>query len=276
MNIIRLKTIRTIVKPYTATVVGGVFDMFNYDQLIFLKKCSFVGRPLIVIVQADKSAKIRSGFNRPLVKQKQRAEIVASLECVDFVLVLEKPSDYEKYLRIIKPKYFIYPTGIMKYRRYGEYLINRNFPKITTIFVKSNLYQIDKEYLQEGRQTERDYSKINNLIIKRLYYIADKSSAMVGKISALITFQDKIIAESDNDETKDMHAEHIVINKAKSIGIDFSKIKLYTLIPPCILCAQVIAANNITQVHYLHPYGNDDGLKYLRKNKIRIVKIIQQ
>ena len=70
-----------------------------------------------------------------------------------------------------------------------------------------------------------------------------------------------------------MHAEHIVIKRAKHQGIDLKKVKLYILIPPCILCSQEILKNNITHVYYLHPYGNDDGIKLLRKNGIKVEKI---
>lgn len=273
MKIINISKLKKILKPFTATLVGDVFDLFNVEHLRYLRKCSKVGRPLVVIIQADKTAEIRSGFNRPIMNEKQRAEIVAALEFVDFVLILKKPSDYEKYLRIIKPRSYVYPKGIMKHRKFTAYIITEKFPNIKIFFLDNNLHRYDADFLIKRISARRDYSKIKNPIIRRLYFIADNSKAAIGKISALITLNNKIVAESDNIESKNMHAEHIVLKKAKSQGVDLRKAKLYILIPPCKLCAQEILKNKITQIYYLHPYGNDDGIKFLRKHRIKVKNI---
>lgn len=273
MKIVNLSKLKKILKPFTVTLVGDVFDLFNVEHLRYLRKCSRVGRPLVVIVQADKTAKIRSGFNRPIMNEKQRAEIIAALEFVDFVLILERPSDYEKYLRIIKPRNYIYPKGIMKHRKFTACLITEKFPDIRIFFLDNNLHRYNADFLIKKISARRDYSKIRNPIVRRLYFIADNSKAAIGKISALITFNDRIVAESDNIENKNMHAEHVVLKKAKSKGVDLGKAKLYILIPPCKLCAQEILKNQITQIYYLHPYGNDDGIKFLRAHGVKIKKI---
>lgn len=273
MKIVTLLKLKKILKPHTATLVGDVFDLFNAEHLQYLRECSKIGRPLVVIVQADKTARIRLGYNRPIMNERQRAEIIATLEFVDFVLILAKPSDYEKYLKIIKPRNYIYPKGIMKHRRYTAHLITDKFPNIKIFFLDNKLHRYNVDFLTKQIRARRNYTKIKNPIIRRLYFIADNSKAVIGKISALIVLNDKIIAESDNIESKNMHAEHIVINKAKSQGIDLRKVKLYILIPPCKLCAKYILKNKITKVYYLHPYGNDDGIKYLNKNGIKARRI---
>lgn len=273
MKIVTLSKLKTTLKPYTATLVGDVFDLFNIEHLRYLQECSKIGRPLVVVVQADKTARIRMGFNRPIMSEGQRAGIIAALEFVDFVLILEKPSDYKNYLRIIRPQNYIYPKGIMKHRRHTARLITEKFPNIKIFFLENNLYRYSTDYLVKRILARRDYSKIKNPIIRRLYFIADNSKADIGKISALVTLNDKIIAESDNIESKNMHAEDVVLKKAKSQGIDLRKIKLYIFIPPCKLCAQEILKSKITQIYYLHPYGNDDGIKFLRKHGINVKRI---
>lgn len=274
MKIVTLKKLRKLLKPNTATLVGEVFDLFNIGHLRYLRECSKIGRPLVVIVQADKKARIRSGFNRPVVSEKYRAEIIAALEFVDFVLILDKPSDYGKYIEIIKPKNFIYPKGIMKHRKYAASLIIENFPKTKIFFLKSIAHRYGADSILKRMLAKRDYLKVKNPIVRRLYFIADNSKAEVGKISAVAVLGGKIIAESDNIEGKNMHAEHIAMNKAKSQGVNLEKIKLYILIPPCILCAQEIIKNKVSQVYYLHPYGNDDGIKLLNKNGIKVKRIV--
>jgi len=273
MKIITLSKLTKKLKPLTATLVGDVFDLFNIEHVRYLRKCSKVGRPLVVVVQADKTAKIRSGFGRPIMNERQRAEIVAALEFVDFVLILERPSDYEKYLQIMRPRNYIYPKGIMKHRKFTANLITEKFPSIEIFFLDNNLHQYNADFLIKRLQTHRDYSKINDPIIRRLYFIADNSRATVGKISALITLKNKIVAESDNVERHNLHAEQVVLKKAKSKGIDLKKAKLYILIPPCKLCAQEIFKSQLTQIYYLHPYGNDDGIKFLRAHGIKVQKM---
>jgi len=273
MKIITLSKLTKKLKPFTATLVGDVFDLFNIEHVHYLRECSKVGRPLVVVIQADKTAKIRSGFGRPIMNEKQRSEMVAALKFVDFVLILERPSDYEKYLQIIRPQNYIYPKGIMKHRKFTASLITEKFPKIKIFFLDNNLYQYGADFLIKRLLTRRDYSKIEDPIVHHLYSIADNSKATIGKISALITFNNKIVAESDNMESKNMHAEHIVLKKAKSKGINLKKAKLHILIPPCKLCAQEILKNQITQVYYLHPYGNNDGIKFLRSRGVKVKKI---
>jgi len=237
MKIITLSKLSEKLKPFTATLVGDVFDLFNIEHVRYLRACSKVGRPLVVVVQADKTAKIRSGFGRPIMNEKQRAEMVASLEFVDFVLVLEKPSDYKKYLQIIRPRNYVYPKGIMKHRKFTARLITKKFPRIKIFFLDNNLHKYSADFFIKKLQARRDYFKIKNHIIRRLYFIADNSNATIGKISALITLNKKIVAESDNIERQDLHVEQVVLKKAKSKGIDLEKAKLYILIPPCKLCA---------------------------------------
>lgn len=274
MKIVTLSQLSEKIKPFTATLVGDVFDLFNVEHVRYLRKCSKVGRPLVVVVQADKTAKIRSGFGRPIMNQKQRAEMVAALEFVDFVLILERPSDYEKYLKIIRPQNYIYPKGIMKHRKFTARLITERFPSIKIFFLDNNLHQYNADYFIKRLLMRRDYTKTKDPIARRLYFIADNSKAAVGKISALITLKNKIVAESDNIERQNLHAEQVVLEKAKSKGIDLKKARLYILIPPCKLCAQEILKSQLTQIYYLHPYGgNNDGIKLLRAHGIKVQKI---
>src|SRR3989338_1306096 len=273
MKITTLTKLKKTLKPHTATLVGGVFDLFHVGHLRYLQKCSEVGRPLVVVVQADKTVRIRKGFNRPIVSEKRRAEIVAALGFVDFVLILDKPSHYEKYLEIIKPRNYVFSKETMKYRKYRARLIKDKFPNIKVVFLEKDVRRSSTSFLAKQILAQRDYYKIKNPVVRRLYFLADHSKASIGKISALITLQGKIIAESDNIESKDIHAEHIVIKKAESKGVDLRKIKLYILIPPCILCSQEILKKHISEVYYLHPYGNDDGIKLLHKHGIKVKKI---
>ena len=61
-----------------------------------------LGDVLIVGVNSDDQAHKLKGDGRPLLPQNQRAEIVASLEAVDFVTIFEEPT-VEQLLLALKP-----------------------------------------------------------------------------------------------------------------------------------------------------------------------------
>ncbi len=275
MKVTTLSKLKKVLKPHTATLVQGAFDLFHVGHLRYLKKCSAIGRPLIVIVQSNKTVRIRKGFNRPIISEKHRAEIIAALDFVDYVLILDKPLYNEKYLNIIRPKNFVFSKETMNYRKSRQKLINDKFPDIKVIFLEKSLRNYSTSLLVKKLLAKRDYSKIKNLITRRLYEISDQGKSTIGRISALIASKGKIVAASENIEGRkeSLHAEHMVIEDAKSKGINLKSTKLYVLIPPCIFCAREIVENKIPEVYYLHSYGNDDGVTLLRKHGIKIKKL---
>tara|TARA_Y100000310_G_scaffold340429_1_gene436188 strand:+ start:8542 stop:9369 length:828 start_codon:yes stop_codon:yes gene_type:complete len=273
-KIIRLKQIHKFIRPYESVLVGGVFDLFHVGHLRYLKECSKYGKLLTVIVQSDKTVSYRKGFNRPIIKQKRRAEIISHLDFVDFVIILDKPSHYENYLKIIQPKIFIFSKENMKYRKNRKKLIQKQFPKIKVIFLPKNVRRSSTSIIINKIKSKRNYNLIKDPIKRKLYYLADKNDSNIGKISALITYGEKILVSSSNDDKKELHAEIIVLEKAKKKKIPLNLCKMYVLIPPCIMCAKEILKNKIPKIFYLNPYGNDDGIKFLRKNKVKIKKYI--
>ncbi len=270
----RLSEIRKIIRPHCATLVGGVFDLFHIGHLRYLRECSDHGRPLVVIVQSDKTTRCRKGFNRPIISQRRRAEIIASLEFVDHVLILDKPSHYSKYLAAIRPKTFVFSKENMRYRKYRKMLIQKEFLRVNVVFIPKRVRGASTSHIIQKIHAQRDYDKIKDKIVKKLYLLADKNPSRIGKISAILTLNGKIVAESSNNDKKETHAETMVIDLARRGKIPLESVKLVVLIPPCIMCANVILKTPIRQIFYLHPYGNDDGVTLLRKHGIHVQKYI--
>lgn len=272
-KIIKLNDLKKHIKPNTATLVGGVFDLFHVGHLRFLKECSKYGKPLVVIVQSDKTVRYRKGFNRPIISEDRRAEIISYLNFVDYVLILDKPSHYEGYLKKIMPKIYVFSRENMKYRINRMSLIKEKFPRINVVFLPKNVRRSSTSYIIDRiTNNKADYSKIKDEIKKELYILSDKNSSQIGKISALLTKDGRVVASSGNIDKKELHAEIIIINQVKRKKISLERCKLYILISPCIMCAKEIINSGIKEVYYLHPYGNDDGVKLLRKNKIKVKK----
>lgn len=87
-------------------LVGGFFDILHVGHIRFLQKAKEKGDILMVLLESDETAKKTKGKNRPINNQKVRAEILASLEYVNFIITLptmKKDQKYDKLIAQIKP-----------------------------------------------------------------------------------------------------------------------------------------------------------------------------
>ena len=87
----------------------GVFDLFHAGHLYSLKKAKEHGDILIVSLTSDRF--VKKAPNRPFFKFDQRADVIAGLSVVDYVL----KSDFEtaeKIIESVKPD--IYCKSISK------------------------------------------------------------------------------------------------------------------------------------------------------------------
>jgi rfaE bifunctional protein nucleotidyltransferase chain/domain len=81
---------------------NGCFDVLHVGHVRYLEAAKALGELLVVAVNSDDQARKLKGDGRPLLPQDQRAEIVASLEVVDFVTIFEEPN-VEQLLLALKP-----------------------------------------------------------------------------------------------------------------------------------------------------------------------------
>lgn len=81
---------------------NGSFDILHYAHVNLLKKAKDEGDVLIVLLNSDKSIKRNKGEDRPIISQKERAEMLSSLGCVDYVVIFEENKPLN-VLRKIKP-----------------------------------------------------------------------------------------------------------------------------------------------------------------------------
>ena len=83
-------------------MANGCFDILHVGHVRYLEAARALGDLLIVGVNSDVQARKLKGDGRPILPQGQRAEIVASLEAVDFVTIFEEPT-VEQLLLALKP-----------------------------------------------------------------------------------------------------------------------------------------------------------------------------
>jgi D-beta-D-heptose 7-phosphate kinase/D-beta-D-heptose 1-phosphate adenosyltransferase len=69
---------------------NGCFDLLHRGHIESLEKARALGDALIVGLNSDESVRTLKGPGRPVIPAEERAEILASLECVDAVLIFEE------------------------------------------------------------------------------------------------------------------------------------------------------------------------------------------
>lgn len=99
-----LRTIATDAKREGRTVVfaNGCFDVIHVGHTRYLEGARSQGDLLIVGINSDQSVRALKGAGRPLQSAEERAEIVASFECVDYVLIFADPT-VDRLLRELQP-----------------------------------------------------------------------------------------------------------------------------------------------------------------------------
>jgi D-beta-D-heptose 7-phosphate kinase/D-beta-D-heptose 1-phosphate adenosyltransferase len=77
----------------TVVWTNGCFDLLHVGHLWSLRAAKSHGDLLFVGVNSDASVRgLNKGSGRPVIPESQRAELVASLECVDGVLIFDDPT----------------------------------------------------------------------------------------------------------------------------------------------------------------------------------------
>jgi len=81
---------------------NGCFDILHVGHLRYLQSARELGDILIVAVNSDGSVREIKGEKRPLVPEDERAELLAGLGCVDFVMIFSESTPIE-FLRELRP-----------------------------------------------------------------------------------------------------------------------------------------------------------------------------
>jgi rfaE bifunctional protein nucleotidyltransferase chain/domain len=80
---------------------NGCFDILHVGHVRYLREARNTADFLILALNSDASVRAIKGDKRPLVPQEERAEVVASLEAVDYVALFDEttPLKLIEYLR---------------------------------------------------------------------------------------------------------------------------------------------------------------------------------
>lgn len=71
---------------------NGCFDLMHIGHIRYLQAARNLGDVLVVGVNSDSSVRtLDKGTDRPIVPDVQRAEVLAALACVDYVVIFPEP-----------------------------------------------------------------------------------------------------------------------------------------------------------------------------------------
>jgi len=90
---------------------NGCFDLLHVGHVRYLQEARALGDALAVAVNGDASVRALKGPSRPVNGQDDRAEVLAALECVDYVVVYPETSETRMtgLLRAVRPQ--VYAKG---------------------------------------------------------------------------------------------------------------------------------------------------------------------
>lgn len=86
----------------TVAFANGCFDLLHVGHVRYLQGARAEAGRLVVAVNADESVRGLKGEGRPILDEAARAELVAALACVDYV-VLFADRTVDRLLRLLKP-----------------------------------------------------------------------------------------------------------------------------------------------------------------------------
>src|SRR5256714_11546160 len=83
------ETLRGNGKKLVAT--NGCFDLLHVGHVRYLQAARALGDLLVVGLNSDRSVRELKGTGRPITAERDRAEILAALQCVDVVTIFPEP-----------------------------------------------------------------------------------------------------------------------------------------------------------------------------------------
>jgi D-glycero-beta-D-manno-heptose 1-phosphate adenylyltransferase len=81
--------------PRRIVFTNGCFDLLHPGHIRTLEEARALGDVLVVGVNTDAGVRKAKGDGRPVVSENERAELLAALEAVDFVVLFSEPTPRE-------------------------------------------------------------------------------------------------------------------------------------------------------------------------------------
>jgi len=111
---------------------NGCFDILHVGHVRYLVAARSQGHALVVGLNSDRSVRSIKPENRPIVNQNQRAEVLAGLECVDYITVFNEP-DPLKIIKELKPDVLVKGADWIEKEIIGADIVKANGGKVVRV-----------------------------------------------------------------------------------------------------------------------------------------------
>jgi D-beta-D-heptose 7-phosphate kinase/D-beta-D-heptose 1-phosphate adenosyltransferase len=91
---------------YRIVFTNGCFDILHRGHIRYLEQARALGDLLVVAVNSDASVRALKGRSRPVVTAAQRAEVLAAMAAVDFVVIFDE-LDPVRVIRAVRPNVLV-------------------------------------------------------------------------------------------------------------------------------------------------------------------------
>ena len=108
-KIFDLQSITDVIKSWgkeSVVFTNGCFDILHLGHIDYLFKAAKLGDKLIIGLNSDASISRIKGEDRPIQDEKSRASIIASLQCVDAVILFDEDTP-QKLIEFIQPNILV-------------------------------------------------------------------------------------------------------------------------------------------------------------------------
>lgn len=134
----------------TIVFTNGCFDILHVGHVRYLGEAKKLGDILVLALNSDTSVRAIKGEKRPLVPEDERADIMAALESIDYVILFDDPTPQ----RLIE---YLQPDILVKGGDWAEAAI------AGADFVKASGGRVITIPLTEGRSTTNIVEKIRQV-----------------------------------------------------------------------------------------------------------------
>ncbi|HEV2884235.1 MAG TPA: D-glycero-beta-D-manno-heptose 1-phosphate adenylyltransferase, partial [Pyrinomonadaceae bacterium] len=76
----------------TLVFTNGVFDLLHVGHVRYLNSARELGDALVVAINSDRTVRELKGDGRPVINEDERAEVLAALRQVDYVVIFDDVS----------------------------------------------------------------------------------------------------------------------------------------------------------------------------------------
>jgi D-beta-D-heptose 7-phosphate kinase/D-beta-D-heptose 1-phosphate adenosyltransferase len=130
-----IKVVRDLRRSKKKVVfTNGCFDILHVGHVRYLASARSQGDVLVVGLNSDESVRSIKPKNRPIVNQHQRAEVLAGLECVDYITVFDEP-DPLKIIKALKPDVLVKGADWIEEKIIGADIVKANGGKVVRVSV---------------------------------------------------------------------------------------------------------------------------------------------